>query len=220
MNATHPVYDLGIDIGTSKVAAVLWDAAAGRLVAAHSMEHRAAVAGLPAGRAEQDVARIWAAVRTAMARFSAADRAAVRRIGVTGQMHGVVVVDQQLAPVTNLVTWQDQRCLEDGFLAEFRDRTGDASVHTGFGGATLAWLAGHDAIPAGAAAGSITRQPTRRTPRVGGFMIWASRVGAHRRGARRVCRPSFCRESCPAGPARDALGWLLPPSLACRQMCP
>lgn len=140
---------LGIDIGTTKVAAVLADGD-GRLQAAASRPHGA---GRPAppGRAEQDAAALletaWAVVRELPADL----RRRASSVGLTGQMHGVVLLDASGDPVSPLVTWQDGRCVEQGFLADLASRTGYA-LSTGFGGATLAWLVDHGAFPPHAAA--------------------------------------------------------------------
>ncbi|MFN8009214.1 MAG: FGGY family carbohydrate kinase [Terriglobia bacterium] len=39
-------------------------------------------------------------------------------IGVTGQMHGILVLDRNRSNLTPLITWQDQRCLEDLFFGK------------------------------------------------------------------------------------------------------
>jgi len=144
---------LGIDIGTTKVAAVIADRQ-GRLQAVASRAHGADLPA-PAGRAEQDAARLleaaWAGVRELPAEL----RHRVRSVGLTGQMHGVVLLDGAGDAVSPLVTWQDGRCLEKGFLDDLASRCGYAPS-SGFGGATLAWLVRHGAMPARAvSAGTI-----------------------------------------------------------------
>ena len=82
-------------------------------------------------------------------------RRRVRSVGLTGQMHGVVLLDAAGEPVSPLVTWQDGRSLEKGFLDDLASRSGYV-LSTGFGGATLAWLIRHGAMPARAvSAGTI-----------------------------------------------------------------
>ncbi len=143
---------LGIDIGTTKVAAVVADGE-GSVRAAVSQAHEA---GLPAeeGRAEQDpdvlLNKTWAVVRE----LPEALRQRIGGVGVTGQMHGVVLVDVANEPVSPLITWQDGRCLEDAaFLDALFEATGHR-LHTGYGVATLAWLHRHQQLPAGAVAAS------------------------------------------------------------------
>ena len=135
---------LGIDLGTSKVAAVILDEA-GELRAARSAGHGAEVdAG--AGRYEQEPEKIAAAARLLVRDLPAELRAQVRAIGVSGQMHGMMLVDGAQRPVANLITWQDGRCSEQNFLQALAHRTG-YTLSTGFGMASLAWLGVHGELP-------------------------------------------------------------------------
>ncbi len=143
---------LGIDIGTSKVAAVLLDAK-GTLRGASSVPHHADLPA-PPGRAEQSPDRILEAAIEAVQGLDRGLRNGVSAIGVTGQMHGVLLVDASGQPVVPLITWQDLRCEEDGILQDLRQRTGYA-LSTGFGSATLAYLEAHQRMP-----GSVTSSGT------------------------------------------------------------
>jgi sedoheptulokinase len=142
---------LGIDIGTTKVAAAVADAER-RLRAVESRPHGADIPS-PPGRAEQNAAALldaaWAAVRALPPDL----RREVRAVGVTGQMHGVVLLDEAGEAIGPLITWQDGRCLEGGFLEDLSARTGYA-LRTGFGCATLAWLKRHGVLPPQTAAAS------------------------------------------------------------------
>ena len=143
---------LGIDVGTTKIAVVVADGE-GRVEAAVSRVHEAGVP-TPQGRAEQDVVMLldktWAVVRE----LPEALRQRVRGIGVTGQMHGVVLLDAGNTPLTPLLTWQDGRCLEDEtFLDALYEATGHR-LHTGYGLASLAWMQRHRQHPAEAVAAS------------------------------------------------------------------
>ncbi|MEK7413328.1 MAG: FGGY family carbohydrate kinase [Planctomycetota bacterium] len=140
---------LGIDIGTSKVAVALIDSARVQVHVA-SAAHQAALVA-PAGRYEQDAVRIIACAEALVLGLPTALRAQVGSIGFTGQMHGVVLHDAHAQPLSPLITWQDQRTLEDpGFL----NRLG-RSLHAGYGLATLAWLTQLGAVPADARAATI-----------------------------------------------------------------
>jgi sugar (pentulose or hexulose) kinase len=139
---------LGIDIGTTKAAAVIADGS-GALAAVASGDHHAGLSA-PTGRAEQDPAVLLSAAWRAVCELPADLRRQVRAVGITGQMHGVLLLDSMGRPVSPMITWQDQRCLEDGFLSGLVGRTG-RPLCTGFGCATLAWLAAHRSLPAGAA---------------------------------------------------------------------
>lgn len=141
---------LGIDIGTSKAAAVICDAA-GRVRAAASIEHFAGVPR-PDGRCEQDVAALLAAMRRAVLSLPAGLRARARSVGVTGQMHGVALLNAAGRPRTPLINWQDRRCTEPAaFLPRLARRTGHR-LRSGYGCATLAWFAARRGMPRDAAA--------------------------------------------------------------------
>lgn len=139
---------LGIDIGTTKVAAVIADEA-GTLACIASSDHHAGISA-PAGRAEQDPEALIEAAWRAVRELPAESRGQVSAVGLTGQMHGVLLLDSTGRSVSPLVTWQDQRCQENGFLSELVGRTG-RPLCTGFGCATLAWSAARRSLAAGAA---------------------------------------------------------------------
>lgn len=99
----------GLDIGTTSISAVLV-AADGRVVASHSQPHQATVPAAAAGAAEQSPASLWQGAIRGLA--AVADRGVgtrVRAIGVTGQMHSTVLLDERAEPVRNVITWQDRR---------------------------------------------------------------------------------------------------------------
>jgi sedoheptulokinase len=141
MTAFSATYSLGIDIGTTKVAVAIVDSESRHVIATHSRAHNSDVSGLPAGRSEQSVPRILSTLDACMDALPVEAKRAVVCIGVTGQMHGVVLWNAATGAVSNLITWQDQRCLEDGFLERLRRSTGDGAAQSGYGTSTLAWLA-------------------------------------------------------------------------------
>jgi sedoheptulokinase len=132
---------LGIDIGTSKTAAVIVDAARHTL-AAESIAHRAD-RPTPPGHAEQDAQVLLDSAWQAVERLPRELREQVQAIGVTGQMHGVVLLDERAQAVGPLITWQDQRGRE--IVARLQQQTTSA-IHEGYGTVTLAWLAVHGQI--------------------------------------------------------------------------
>jgi xylulokinase len=101
---------LGIDVGTNGSRAVLVDARGG-VVRAAAVEHvpfRSAYIGW----AEQDPDDWWraatAAVREVLAQ-AATDPHAVRAVGLTGQMHGAVVLGERDEVLRPCIIWCDQR---------------------------------------------------------------------------------------------------------------
>lgn len=154
---------VAIDLGTSKICALAVDARTLDVLAMRSARNQADVADLPAGHHEQDPDRI---VGTALELVrdllsdQAVDTGLVAAIGISAQMHGVVLADAELRAITNLITWRDQRTsagideLVERLGPGLPPRTG-ALMRTGYGGATLRWLAGNASIPPGAVALSI-----------------------------------------------------------------
>jgi len=100
---------LGLDIGTSCSKAVLLDAA-GRVVATATAEY-----GLATPRplwAEQDPADWWTACVAVIRQVLAApgvQPAAVRGVGLSGQMHGLVLLDGAGAVLRPCILWNDGR---------------------------------------------------------------------------------------------------------------
>lgn len=82
---------LGIDIGTTKVACCVVDVATRQPLMAHSIRHKSDVGGLREGRSEQEVGRILQALDEAIEQLPIGCRGRVRSLGLTGQMHGVVL---------------------------------------------------------------------------------------------------------------------------------
>ena len=119
---------LGVDIGTSSIAAVVTDAK-GRVVEELSVANPDAGEPTAKGVHEQDANAMLRAVESLVAKCEALARKRGLRIaetGWTGQMHGVVAVDRRLRALTPLVTWRDVRCapprLGAGVMADWRRR--------------------------------------------------------------------------------------------------
>jgi xylulokinase len=136
---------LGIDIGTSEVKVALVDGAQ-RLVGV--------------GRAALDVARphpqwseqdpqSWVrATQTAIAALDAAALAEVSGIGLSGQMHGAVLLDAQDRVLRPAILWNDTRAAAEcavleARVPEARRLTGNQAM-PGFTAPKLLWVATHE----------------------------------------------------------------------------
>ncbi len=100
---------LGIDIGTSGSRALVLDEA-GRTVSA-SADHDA-FRSPETGWAEQDPENWWHACQIAVRRVldeSGTSAAAIQAIGLSGQMHGAVLLDDAGIVVRPAIIWCDQR---------------------------------------------------------------------------------------------------------------
>src|SRR3954468_4257095 len=105
---------LGIDVGTGGSRALLLGED-GRLIASATAEH-APFRSPRAAWAEQDPEDWWRAaqeaVRAVLARSGTAPRD-VKAIGLSGQMHGAVLLDAQGQVVRPAIIWCDQRTEEE-----------------------------------------------------------------------------------------------------------
>jgi len=133
---------LGLDIGTSSAKALLLDGR-GALVAeagaAYQVEHPRP------GWAETDPERWWAAAVAATQALPAPARAAVRAIGLSGQMHGVTLAAEDGRPVRPAILWTDTRAA--ALLARLPPeaaRPGGNTVSAGMTGPALCWLQDHE----------------------------------------------------------------------------
>jgi sedoheptulokinase len=136
---------LGIDIGTSKTAAVILDHQ-GKIVALDSHSHGADLPA-PPGHHNQDPRGLLESAWDLVAQLPLTMKKEVMAIGVTGQMHGCLVLNEKGEPLTPLINWQDRRCLENPeFLPALQKKTG-YRLATGYGSATLAWLLQKGELP-------------------------------------------------------------------------
>ncbi len=101
---------IGIDVGTGGSRAVLIDAA-GRTVASATVEHQPFVSP-QTGWAEQDPRDWWraasAAIRSSIDK-SGVDASAIKGVGLSGQMHGAVLLDDSDEVLRPAIIWCDQR---------------------------------------------------------------------------------------------------------------
>ena len=139
---------LGIDVGTSALKAVLVDAGQ-RSLADVSVALRTS-APRP-GWSEQDPADWWTALETALAKISQAAPDAwrdVRAIGLSGQMHGSVVLDRDSRSIRPTILWNDGRAtaeceeLHDA-VPELAEIAGIIAM-PGFTAPKLLWLKRHE----------------------------------------------------------------------------
>ncbi|MCA9891964.1 MAG: xylulokinase [Anaerolineae bacterium] len=139
---------MGIDIGTSSAKVVILDSHTGTLVTHASIPYP--VHHPQAGFAVQASTDWWKAVQLCIQNINKKiDLSEIAGIGLTGQMHGTVLLDNTGVPVHPAIIWADQR---GGTLTErILERIGsDRYVATtgtlpmsGFMVTTLVWLAEH-----------------------------------------------------------------------------
>ena len=134
---------LGIDVGTQGSRAIAIDEA-GRILASGTGPHRLATPN--PGWTEQDPEEWWRAVRLAIAEVgSQVDLGSVRGMGLTGQMHGSVFLDEKERVIRPALLWNDQRTAVQA--AAMQKQAGDDLMRialspaiTGFQAPKILWL--------------------------------------------------------------------------------
>jgi xylulokinase len=145
---------LGIDVGTTGIKALLCRAADGAVLAAsfapYPLHHPRP------GWAEQDPEDWWAACGVAVracldeAAASGTAPASVRGLGLSGQMHGAVLLDDAGRPIRPCIIWADQRSAAECDeiharvgLERLVELTGNPAL-TGFTAAKVLWVRNHE----------------------------------------------------------------------------
>jgi xylulokinase len=109
---------LGLDIGSSSIKAVLLDIETGTIVAQDSYpEEELPIEAPKPGWAEQDPRVWWECVRVLIHRFTklpGVDPDRIACIGISYQMHGLVLVDDSLDVLRPSIIWCDSRAVDIG----------------------------------------------------------------------------------------------------------
>lgn len=107
------MYLLGYDIGSSSVKASLVDANSGKTLASDFYPRtEAEIIALRPGWAEQRPQQWWDCLKQATASVlakAAINPADIKAIGISYQMHGLVMVDKDLQPLRPAIIWCDSR---------------------------------------------------------------------------------------------------------------
>src|SRR6266542_2800786 len=134
---------VGLDVGTTGVKAVALSPDGGVLA---RVEHGYPLSAPQPGWAEQDPEDWWRAAEAALGELSVEPAA----IGLTGQMHGLVTLDEHDRILRPAILWNDQRTgaecreIEERVGAErLLELTGNPAL-TGFTAPKLLWLRRHE----------------------------------------------------------------------------
>lgn len=149
---------LGLDLGTSSLKALLLDRQ-GRLLAQAGAAYP--IRRPAPGAAEADPEVWWSAAAAAVAEVRAAAPGPPRAVGLSGQMHGVVLVDAGGEPIRPAILWPDTRAT--AVLPDYARLPPDAQRRLanprspGMAGPILRWL--QDREPDALAAARWALQP-------------------------------------------------------------
>ncbi|WP_176058257.1 xylulokinase [Paraburkholderia sp. BCC1876] len=139
---------LGIDLGTSEVKTLLTDDASTTIATGSA---RLEVEHIHPHWSEQSPQAWWHATLDAIAQVRAADPgafAALRGIGLSGQMHGATLLDRAGQVLRPAILWNDTRafaeCVElEALVPESRSITGNLAM-PGFTAPKLLWLSKYE----------------------------------------------------------------------------
>ncbi|XP_072944814.1 sedoheptulokinase-like [Epargyreus clarus] len=153
-------YILGMDIGTTSVKVCVYDPITKELIA---KQNKDTAANIPSDQGiegnKQDVPKIVSAVHYCVSRLPRDVLRHVMKIGVCGQMHGVVLwrngawekiekdgvvirFEATRENMSALYTWQDTRCKPE-FLESLPKPDSHLNCYSGYGVATLIWMLKH-----------------------------------------------------------------------------
>ncbi|KAI1902899.1 hypothetical protein AGOR_G00021060 [Albula goreensis] len=149
-------YVLGMDLGTTSVKVVLLETQSKEVTDSYSLPTRADSTSTVKHAKEQDLDKIIETLNRCVAALPREKLQNVIKIGVSGQMHGVMFwkatgcrwgrgdAGHMFWPkdTSRLITWQDGRCSTD-FLHSLPRPDSHISVATGFGCATIFWYLRH-----------------------------------------------------------------------------
>ena len=137
---------LGIDLGTSSAKALLLDvdgSVVGTGISSYAIHHP------HPGWAESNPEDWWDAVTMAVQEAVAGRGVEVAAVGLSGQMHGVVLCLEDSQPIRPAILWADARARKqlDAYrgLGPGPQRALANPITTGMAGPTLLWLREHEA---------------------------------------------------------------------------
>lgn len=142
---------IGIDSGTQSTKAVVLDLNERKIVAEAKAPHNL-IAGLPAGHMEQHPQEWTAALDTVIAQVAAQiDGSRVRGIGVSGQQHGFVPLDEKGGVIRPAKLWCDTSTTEECAILTRKLGGEKAAIRTaglaflpGFTAPKILWLKRHE----------------------------------------------------------------------------
>lgn len=147
------MYFIGYDIGSSSVKACLISSKTGEIVASDFFpKQEMKITALQSGWAEQDPAMWWENLK--LAHHSIMNKAnakgeQIKAIGITWQMHGLVLVDEQQDVLRSSIIWCDSRAVsygEKAFKAIGEEKCLSHLLNSpgNFTASKLAWVKEHE----------------------------------------------------------------------------
>jgi sugar (pentulose or hexulose) kinase len=166
---------MGIDLGTTTITALALNAHSGDILAKVTAPNQAEITSAgdrERGRSEWDVLRLAQTACQCLrqaAEMMGASWSRLAGLGLTGQQHSLVLVDQALKPLIPLINWQDRRAMEPDpetgttLLHRALELAGDQAplrtgcrLAAGFMSLSLLWMKEHGTLPSSGTACFLT----------------------------------------------------------------
>lgn len=112
------MYYIGYDIGSSSVKVALVEAATGKkIIVLHEPQNEMEIVSLHSDWAEQDPEIWWQHICVATKRAireANIEASKIQGVGISYQMHGLVILDAECNPLRNAIIWCDSRAVAIG----------------------------------------------------------------------------------------------------------
>ena len=143
---TNQKIAVGLDIGTTTVSAIVLDAKERTVQQIYNVENDSKILSDYPGEFIQSPNRIWEIVKKLLDDILL--NYSVTSIGVTGQMHGILLISPDGEALSPLYTWQDmQASLGENSSCEQLEKLTKIRVPAGYGLATLYHLICENKVP-------------------------------------------------------------------------
>lgn len=141
---------IGLDVGTTTICAIVLDSETGAIIDTITVKNNAFIASKKTWEKIQDPSIIMSKIEKIVSELTE-KYAPIACIGVTGQMHGIVYLNQEGEAVSPLYTWQDGRgdlaFKENLSYAEYLSKTTGYKMATGYGALTHFYHAANRIVP-------------------------------------------------------------------------
>lgn len=141
------MYSLGIDVGSSSIKVSVLDIEKGNCLSSSQNPRTEMLISAPfKGFAEQDPEMWWGYIKDCLGDLALqCDLSRIVSIGISYQMHGLVIVDKDIKPIRPAIIWCDSRAVEIGNEALAQLGAGKCLEHLlnspgNFTASKLAWV--------------------------------------------------------------------------------
>ncbi len=142
---------IGLDIGTTSVCGILYDIESGKQINAITEANNTFIKADESWKKLQDPVALIKKLCDIEARLEKEATDTVTCIGVTGQMHGIVYLDENGKPISPLAIWQDGRgdviYKDNKTYAEYLSELTGYQLATGYGAVTYFYDTINNLVP-------------------------------------------------------------------------